>query len=121
MSKLLQNYKLWGLRILAAFGFFGALELSYREWQTGTACPDIWPGLPACYVVALLFALILLVSFMKNMRWLAGSASVVGLAFAGYSESIFCFGVSAYRQWSTTLLHCLQLIFIDNPRCVVVA
>lgn len=69
----------------AAIGAIGGFQLAYQEWLTGTACPDMLPGVPACYFIAFIFALILIASFTLRLRWLLWLASLIGVAFSGYA------------------------------------
>jgi hypothetical protein len=71
---------------ISAVGFWGALNLSIEEWQEAGACPCI--GIPACYLVAIGYFLILSSCINHNKAlfrklFYAGISIVLGLAAMG--------------------------------------
>ncbi len=67
-------------------GFWGALNLSIEEWKEAGACPCI--GIPACYLVAIGYFLILSSCINHNKAlfrklFYAGISIVLGLAAMG--------------------------------------
>lgn len=75
------------LLVLSVFGTLAATQLVVSHLQTGAACPLL--GLiPACYIVAIAYALIFVSGLVINRRhsvklFLAGWASVFGIAVIG--------------------------------------
>jgi hypothetical protein len=71
---------------ISALGFWGATSLSIKEWGVAGACPNI--GVPACYLVAIAYLLIL-VSCINHSKKLyrrlfyGGVGVVMGLAMGG--------------------------------------
>lgn len=49
-------------------GLYGAINLSYITVTGGASCPTVF-GLPACYIVALAYGLMLLAFFRKIHSW----------------------------------------------------
>jgi hypothetical protein len=71
---------------ISALGFFGATSLSIDEWGTAGSCPNI--GIPACYLVAIAY-FVILVSCIDHSRKLCkglfytGVGIVMWLAIGG--------------------------------------
>ncbi len=76
---------------IAGLGFWGATSLSIQEWGVPGACPNI--GVPACYLVAVAYLLIL-VSCINHGKKLyrklfyTGLAVVMGLAIGGSAMQV---------------------------------
>lgn len=68
---------------MAGVGLLGGGLLSYQEWQTDVACPDLITGVPACFVATGLFVVILLGTLHQRLLLLASAASVGGLLLSG--------------------------------------
>ena len=71
---------------ISALGFWGATSLSIEEWGTAGSCPDI--GVPACYLVAVAYFLILVscINLAKSTYrklFFTGVTVVLGLAVVG--------------------------------------
>jgi hypothetical protein len=71
---------------ISALGFWGATRLSIDEWGTAGSCPDI--GVPACYLVAIAYFLILVSCLNLNKSYyrklfFTGITVVLGLAVVG--------------------------------------
>jgi len=71
---------------ISALGFWGATSLSIAEWGTAGSCPNI--GVPACYLVAIAYFLILFscINLNKGLYrklFFAGITVVLGLAVVG--------------------------------------
>jgi len=71
---------------ISALGFWGAVNLSIDEWGTAGACPNI--GVPACYLVAVAYFLILVscINLNKSLYqklFITGVTVVLGLAVVG--------------------------------------
>lgn len=71
---------------ISALGFWGATSLSIQEWGTAGSCPNI--GIPACYLVAIAYFLILASCINHNKKlyrqlFYAGVSVVMGLAIGG--------------------------------------
>ena len=67
-------------------GFWGATKLSIAEWGVAGSCPSI--GIPACYLVAIAYFLILLscINLNKSLYrklFFTGVTVVLGLAVVG--------------------------------------
>lgn len=87
IKKLTQRYSLWVARGLSLLGIIGALPLVLLQWQTGVACPDIVTGLPACYVVAGGFGLLLVLSLIRSRSNFALGIALAGVLFAGFATT----------------------------------
>lgn len=75
------------LIVLAGFGTFAGAQLSLEHMQTGEVCPELG-GLPACYLVFVMYGMILLSAVLirnKVSGWLflIGWLVVFGLAASG--------------------------------------
>ena len=71
---------------ISALGFWGAASLSIKEWGTAGSCPNI--GIPACYLVAIAYLLILVSCIDPSKKlyrrlFYGGLAVVMGLAIPG--------------------------------------
>jgi hypothetical protein len=71
---------------IAALGFYGATRLSIEEWGTAGSCPNI--GVPACYLVAIAYFMILIscIDHSKKLYkgfFYTGVGVVMGLAIGG--------------------------------------
>jgi hypothetical protein len=71
---------------ISALGFWGATSLSIDEWGTAGSCPNI--GVPACYLVAVAYFLILVSCINLNKNYyrklfFTGITVVSGLAVVG--------------------------------------
>ena len=71
---------------IGGLGFWGATSLSIKEWGTAGSCPNI--GIPACYLVAIAYFLILVSCIDHNKKlfrrlFYAGVGVVMGLAIGG--------------------------------------
>lgn len=67
-------------------GFWGATKLSIAEWRVAGSCPSI--GIPACYLVAIGYFLILMSCINHNQSlfrklFYTGISVVLGLAAIG--------------------------------------
>jgi hypothetical protein len=71
---------------IGGVGFWGATNLSIEEWETAGSCPNI--GIPACYLVAIAYFMILVscIDHCKKMHkglFYTGLGIVMGLAIGG--------------------------------------
>lgn len=71
---------------ISTLGLFGAVNLSIEEWGTAGSCPNI--GVPACYLVAVAYFLILFscINLNKSLYrklFFSGVIVVLGLAVVG--------------------------------------
>jgi len=80
------------IAVIAAIGFLGAIQVSLEEFQTGTGCPH-FGAIPACYIVSLAYALILISVVLKNplksVLFYTGWAPVFLLALSGTVLELF--------------------------------
>lgn len=53
--------ELWGIRGVSALGIWISWLLSSKHWTTGDSC--LMLGVPTCYLITILFAMILMNSF----------------------------------------------------------
>jgi hypothetical protein len=71
---------------ISDLGFWGATSLSIQEWGTAGSCPNI--GVPACYLVAIAYFLILVSCINHSKKifkliFYGGICIVLGLAVVG--------------------------------------
>lgn len=76
----------WLLIVTAAIGVFGIAGISYRQFTGLSQCPQLG-NLPACYIVLICYALMLLASLRRTltMSWFfwIGWLGVFGFAVSG--------------------------------------
>ncbi len=91
-------------------GFLGGFFISYKNIIYGDACPNLWI-LPACYLVTIGYALMLLASFKKkNKIFFTGWIPVFLLAFFGSVMEIL--GFETRPKTSTGIPMCFFSLLI---------
>ena len=74
--------------LIAAVGTYGVFGLVKTEMATGNGCPDLFPNVPACYVIYACFILIIIGHLFKNRfsSILYFSGAGIALAIASYAS-----------------------------------
>ena len=75
------------IALVSGFALWNVVRLSLAEWSSGGACPSL-AGVPACYVVAVAYLLVLLSALINKAPlyrrlFIAGAGIVLSLAAMG--------------------------------------
>ena len=80
--------------VIAGIGTYGTFGLVKTEIASGNGCPDLFPNIPACYIIYTCFIMIIIGHIFKNKfsNLLYFSGAVTAISIATYASWAQYFG-----------------------------